>query len=133
MRVLSEDKTFTDYIIELNTKRQLFDKGIDSTGRKLSDIGGEYAPFTLQLHPEKIKDRITLFDTGDFYNSFRVYLDSQSDLKITADTIKDTSDLIADWGKDILGLTEDSLEKLRLKAKFILIPYIKNKILSNGE
>lgn len=134
MKVLSENKGFTNFIIELNTRKQLFDKGIDSRGRKLSDIGGNYSGYTLQISEEKGRpkrgsDLIDLHDTGDFYNSFRVFLDGQSDFIITADTIKDTTDLLAEWGKDILGLTEESLELLVLRAKLILIPYVKSVIL----
>lgn len=131
MRVLSQDRSFTDYIIELNTQSQLFDKGIDSTGRSLEDVGGGYSPYTIEIKKSKGQptDRVTLKDTGDFYQSFRVYLDSRSDLVITADTIKDTTDLLREWGKDIIGLTQDSLELLVLRAKLILIPYVKNKLL----
>lgn len=131
MRALSQDRSFTDYIIELNTQSQLFDKGIDSTGRSLEDIGDGYSPYTIEIKKSKGQptDRVTLKDTGDFYQSFRVYLDSRSDLVITADTIKDTTDLLREWGKDIIGLTQDSLELLVLRAKLILIPYVKNKLL----
>lgn len=129
LKHLSENKQFTDLIIELNTRKQLFDKGIDSTGRQLSDVGGNYSPYTLQLHPEKIEDKITLFDTGDFYESFRVFY-SNGDFIISADTIKDTSNLIEDWGANILGLTDESLSLLREKAKEIIIPYVRKKILT---
>lgn len=131
LKVLSEDKSFTDFIIELNTEKQLFEKGIDSTGRRLDDIGGGYSPYTIDIKNQKGQpvDRVTLKDTGDFYRSFRVHLDNSSDLVITADTVKDTSDLIVDWGANILGLTEDSLILLRLRAKLILIPYVKNVLL----
>lgn len=129
LKHLSENKSFTDLIIELNTRKQLFDKGIDSTGRQLSDVGGNYSPYTLQLHPEKIEDKITLFDTGDFYESFRVFY-SSGNFIISADTIKDTSNLIEDWGANILGLTNESLSLLREKAKEIIIPYVRKKILT---
>lgn len=129
LKHLSENKEFTDLIIELNTRKQLFDRGIDSTGRQLSDVGGNYSPYTLQLHPEKIEDKITLFDTGDFYESFRVFY-SNGDFIISADTIKDTSNLIEDWGANILGLTDESLSLLREKGKQIIIPYVRKKILT---
>ena len=125
---LSEHTEFTDYIIELNTKNQLYDKGINSKGISI----GEYSIKTKGIKQAKgdIYDHVTLLDTGDFYESFRVYLNSNSDFVISANSIKDTSDLIADWGKDILGLNEDSLTLLRLKAKLILIPYVKKIILT---
>lgn len=138
MRVLSQDKTFTDFIIELNTQKQLFDKGIDSTGKRLSDIGGEYSEVTLNIardrgRSKKSESDINLNDTGDFYRSWKVFLDNNNDLQIEADSLKTswdgTIDLLDRWGANILGLTEDSLEQLRLRAKLILIPYVKNKLL----
>lgn len=128
IEVLANNRDFTDYIIYLNTQKQLFEKGVNADGVKLSDIGGDYSPFTLDLHPEKVKDRITLFDTGDFYNSFRVFL-SGGNLTISADTIKDTSDLVADWGAQILGLNQESLSLLRDKAIQIIIPYTRQQLL----
>lgn len=123
---LSEHVEFTNYIIELNTKNQLYDKGIDAKGERI----GSYSPKTKAIKDAngEISDHVTLLDTGKFYESFRVYLQG-SDLIISADTIKDTDDLIFKYGQDILGLNEDSLEKLRLKAKLILIPYVKGIIL----
>jgi len=122
---LSEHVEFTDYIIELNTKNQLYDKGIDAKGERI----GSYSPKTKAIKNAngEISDHVTLLDTGKFYESFRVFLQG-SDLIISAETIKDTDDLIFKYGQDILGLNEDSLEKLRLKAKLILIPYVKSII-----
>lgn len=123
---LSETTAFTDYIIELNTKKQLYDKGVDAKGESL----GEYSLYTRALKQERgqINDHVTLNDTGDFYNSFSVYLNG-SNFIVSANTIKDTSDLIADWGRDILGLNEESLKLLREKALQILIPYVKKLLL----
>ena len=123
---LSEHVEFTDYIIELNTKNQLYDKGIDAKGDRI----GSYSAKTKAIKDAngEISDHVTLLDTGKFYESFRVFLQG-SDLIISANTIKDTDDLIFKYGQDILGLNEDSLEKLRLKAKLILIPYVKGIIL----
>lgn len=128
---LSKHRSFTDFIIELNTKKQLFEKGVNADNVKLSDIGGDYSPYTLELHPEKVADIITLYDTGDFYNSFRVFY-LNGTLTISADTIKDTTDLIREWGDKILGLNEDSLKLLRDKAKEIIIPYVKKRLLTRN-
>ena len=127
---LGEHTEFIDLIIELNTKNQLYDKGVNSKGESI----GDYSRYTKAIKDEKgqIFDHVTLNDTGKFYESFKVYINSQKDFVITADTIKDMSDLIADWGREILGLNEDSLAILRDKAKQILIPYIKSIILKNG-
>lgn len=131
LKHLSESKDFTDLIIELNTQKQLFNKGIDSTGKSLESIGGFYSFETVNIKNEKGQptDRVTLKDSGDFYNSFRVFLNNKG-FVITADTIKDTDNLIDRWGADILGLTDESLSTLRDKAKQIIIPYVRKKILT---
>lgn len=124
---LGEHPEFIDLIIELNTKKQLYDRGINSKGESI----GDYSLYTKAIKDEKgqIFDHVTLNDTGKFYESFKVYVNSQKDFVITADTIKDTSDLIVDWGREILGLTDESLNVLRESAKNILIPYVKSVIL----
>ena len=107
-----------DLVIELNTIKQLYDKGIDAN----SDSLGEYAPFTIR---EKIKkgqptDRVTLKDTGEFYKSFRIKVDGD-EIDIEADTIKydfdGAWDLLDIYGADILGLTNNSMVKLIHKIK----------------
>jgi predicted transcriptional regulator len=126
---LSENNSFTDFIIELNTKKQLYDKGVDSNDKTL----GEYSSKTKGIKQQKGErfDHITLLDTGKFYESFKVYLNSQSDFIISADTVKDTSDLITDYGKDILGLNLESLSLLRERAIDILIPYVRKTLQVN--
>jgi hypothetical protein len=120
---LGEYPEFIDLIIELNTKNQLYDKGVDAIG----DSIGSYSAKTKAIKDAsgQISDHVTLNDTGKFYESFKVYINSQKDFVISADTIKDTDDLIFKYGKDILGLNEDSLTILRESAKKILIPYVK--------
>lgn len=125
---LSEHKDFMDFIIELNTKNQLYEMGVNSKGESI----GDYSIKTIGIKEEKgqITDHVTLNDTGAFYESFSVVLNSSFDFEISANVIKDTSNLIEDWGKEILGLNEDSLKLLRVKVKEILIPYVKQTILN---
>ena len=98
-----------DYIIELNTKDQLFDDGIDSLGSEL----GDYTPYTKQIKSEKGQryDHITLNDTGEFYKSFKV-VPSKKGFKITANPNKDDTNLFQEFGVDIVGLTKENVFKL---------------------
>lgn len=116
-------------IIEMNTIDQLYNKGIDSKGRSLKSIGGDYSYVTkdIKSHFNQPIDRITLKDTGEFYESFNVRVTS-TDFQIQADTIKDDDDLTDRWGEDILGLTETSLNKLREFAKIKYIEYVRTFI-----
>lgn len=119
------DVSVQRFILDLNREDQLFDRGIDAKGTRLSSIGGKYSPVTLRLSKTRKKSLsdINLKDTGDFYASFKIKLNPKS-FDIDADTIKESTDLMDRWGKDILGLTEDSLEKLREKV----LPLLLNKI-----
>lgn len=100
-------------VIEMNTRDQLYQKGVDSKGTPLEAIGGSYSDLTIQIKSEKGQrvDHVTLNDTGDFYRSWVVTVQAGR-INITANTIKDVDDLQSRWGGDILGLTEESREKL---------------------
>lgn len=140
MLELSRNQQLINLIIELNTQEQLYNKGVDSTGKELADIGGRYpsglgySPATIEgTHNFKGKlakgqpiDRVTLKDTGDFYRSWRVFLDSNSDLEITNDPIKGSTDLLKEWGKNVIGLTDESQSKFNDRVKEILPNIILN-------
>jgi len=114
-----------EFILEMNTNDQLF-QGIDSTRTRLDDIGGSYAPLTIEI--KKIEglpfDRVTLFQTGDFYDTFQVHIGASS-FTIEANTIKDGKDLQDDWGSNLLGLTDESLNFLVIE----LLPLVRQYIL----
>ncbi len=128
------NKSFQEFIIDLNTEGQLFDKGINSLGVKLSDIGGLYSPVTIELskakgRPKKSASSINLFDTGDYYKSFKIVLFNYS-FDIVSDPIKDDSNLFDDWGKEIEGLTEENLQKVIDAIRSKIIPIIRARILA---
>ncbi len=132
------DKGFQEFIISLNTEgedtSQLFEHGIDSLGVSLSDIGGDYSPVTLELSAKKGRPKaspslIDLKDTGAFYKSFKIVLSSKS-FKITADTNKDDTDLLEEWGRNIIGLTDENLQIVIDAIKRKIIPIIRSKIFS---
>jgi len=97
-------------IIRLNTEEQLFFKGVDSNNITL----GDYTPFTVEIKKEKGQrfENITLRDTGDFYESFRVRATKEY-FEISADPIKEDTNLFIEFGIDILGLTDESTKKLK--------------------
>jgi hypothetical protein len=102
-----------DEVIRLNTDEQLFNKGIDSVGRELESIGGSYSDVTILFKRSDGLpfDRVTLFSTGEFYESFIVKAQKDGIL-IEANTFKDGQDLQNRWGDNIIGLTESSLYEL---------------------
>ena len=117
-----------ELIIRLNTDEQLF-QGIDSTGRDLDSIGGSYSPLTIEIKKEKGQpyDRVTLKDTGEFYESFKVN-PYKGGFSISADAIKDQDDLTKEWGDDIIGLTDASRNELVNHYRNEIIREIKRKL-----
>lgn len=119
-------------ILDLNRQNQLFDKGIDSTGRSLADIGGGYAPVTIQIKTAKGQptDRVTLRDTGEFYASFYIVL-GEKEFYIEADPMKPGGvNLLEEWGKDVLGLTDESKRQLVEWLKAEMVPVVRDYLLA---
>ena len=124
-----------ELIIELNTEKQLYEKGINALGQKLSSIGGNYSPKTMQEsqlkgRPKKSADHIDLKDTGEFYESHRVIVrNMQSDeFEIIANPLKDDTNLYAEWGEDITGLTLESKEILANELKEVLPNILRSEL-----
>ena len=101
-------------IVRLNTEVQLFDLGENALGIKLSAIGGAYTPFTKAIKQAKGQptDRVTLRDTGEFYQSFKISILPNGDFDIVSDPIKDDTNLLQEWGKEVEGLNKENHKKV---------------------
>lgn len=126
-----KDKGFQKFIISLNQNDQLFEQGIDSLGSSL----GEYSPATIEgtsnFLGKKEKgqrfDHITLLDTGEFYKSFKIKVQNGGFL-IEADPRKEDGNLFDDFGKEILGLTDENLQIVIDAIREKIVPIIIEKI-----
>jgi len=110
---LWSDNKVQNYIIDLNTEgettSQLYNLGVDSEGNSL----GEYSPYTIQFKVDKGQrfDHITLKDTGDFYETFKVKPKKRG-FELVANPNKDDDNLFEIYGKEIVGLTKDNQKLL---------------------
>ena len=113
-----------DRIIELNTIDQLFNTGKDANGDSL----GEYTPFTVEAKKSKGArfDHITLKDTGHFYNSFTVRFDGDDIIIDADDSSMYDSPLTVEFGQDIIGLDDKSLDIIIELIRPELIQYVRN-------
>lgn len=115
---LWKDNRVQNFIVDLNTEgkptSQLYELGIDSQGNTL----GEYSPYTIQFKIDKGQrfDHVTLKDTGDFYETFKVK-PTKKGFEIIANPNKDDDNLFEIYGKEIVGLTEEN--------KTILLAFVK--------
>jgi len=156
VEVMRNDK-LKQLIINLNAGKpgstlptsQLFALGVNSKGIRLENIGGGhpatgiYAPNTIEGVKGQYKgkkelglpyDRITLYSSGEFYESFKVSVLTKgrdAEIIITADPTKEGTNLYQDWGEDIIGLTEENKEIFISEFKSYLINFIKSEISKN--
>tara|TARA_R110000851_G_scaffold220616_3_gene373478 strand:- start:1014 stop:1463 length:450 start_codon:yes stop_codon:yes gene_type:complete len=106
------DKRVQAKIIELNTRKQLFDEGLKSDGSYLPD----YSDVSVREYG-KPSGHIRLFETGEFFDSFRIIVFG-SIAEIVADTIKNNpfgedTDLAKVYNNTIIGLTDESKTVLK--------------------
>jgi len=108
--LFSDQNLQNKIIVEYIQQDQLFEKGVDETGQ----IIGYYSAYTEMLTNGRKKEGepYNLFDTGDFYRSM-VFLLGKDFFEVDADPIKDNDNLFTKFGEGIIGLTEESKEKLK--------------------
>lgn len=111
--------------VDFNTKDQLFERGVDSLGRKLQP----YTPFTVQKKKEKGHpfDRTTLRDEGGFTDNF--FLDTRS-FPVAIDSKDFKSEMLAEkYGIDIFGLTASNRKDLSVNyLKPNLVEFLKRNL-----
>jgi len=108
-------------IVTLIQEEQLFNQGIDETGAPITNADNgrtTYSKLTEMLSGGRKKEgeHYTLLDSGDFYKSMVIVLGTNF-FEIDADPIKDNDNLFTKFGEGIIGLTEESKEKLRFRLK----------------
>jgi len=112
-REVFKDDQFKEQILDWIRWDQLYNEGVDELG----EIIGTYSTFTEMLNPEKQAGTpYTLYDTGAFYRSMSIAI-LELAIEIDADPIKtdefgQTTDLFAEYGEGIIGLTDESKQKL---------------------
>ena len=137
--VVFRDSTVQKIVIDLNRIDQLFLEGIKSDGSSLPTYSGyteqivynKVFTFENNSKVKKKGDAYTLFDTGEFYKSFRL-IQKQNGFIIYADDEKEGDTLQNMYGgqSKILGLTDESISKLTEEIKPYLLQEIRRQILS---
>lgn len=113
---LDRNPELQERILDLVRIEQLFKKGVDGEGTDLNTLtqsGFGYASITKERKRRKNQptDRVTLFDTGAFYKSFRLIL-TRFDFHIDAQAQKPNGNLFEEFGDDIIELSEESIDRV---------------------
>jgi hypothetical protein len=127
------DKTVQKIVIDLNRIDQLFFEGVKSDGSSLPLYQGVYNQvytFEGNSRTKAQGEPYALYDTGDFYKSFRLLQDKKG-FKILANDEKEDGTLQDMYGNGvpILGLTEESISKLTEEVQTYIIQAIREQIL----
>lgn len=95
-------------LIDMNAQDQLYAKGVNRLGVRIDEYQ-PYRPLTIQVKIEKRQpyDRVTLKDTGEFYESF--YVETAEDRFYIKASDEKANWLIKKYCAEIFGLTNDSL------------------------
>lgn len=132
IQAILRDTEIQEMIVRLNTQDQLFEKGEDKLGRRLDDIGGGYSPYTIEFYKQPLglpTDRITLRQTGIFYESFHVVAPMGADyIMIIANPMKDGKDINAEWGGNVIGLNIQNKQRLIDELKVRLLQNLRKYI-----
>ena len=131
-KVFKEDNIQNYVIVELIQEEQLYGQGIDDTGNPIKDRftgSTTYSALTEILSNGRKKEgtHYTLLDTGEFYKSMIINV-FKNYIEISADPIKNDNDLFTKYGEGIIGLTEESKNKLAQKIapryQFYILQYL---------
>ena len=128
-------KSVQKFIESLN--REQLAESVDARGIQLSYIdrnGNErtsYSPLTEKLSggKKKVGQPFNLKDTGEFYKSIKAFPELKG-IEITADADKEDDNLFQKFGKDIVGLTYENLQKLIEFIKPLFIEVVRKELLS---
>lgn len=128
------DNKSVQVYIEILNKEQL-SRSIDSNSVQLSyedakgNIRTGYSPLTAKLSKgrKKVGDSFNLRDTGEFYKSIKAMPELKG-FEITADYQKDDTKLNEKFGEAIIGLTDESIQKLQEFIKPIIFLNIRKEL-----
>ena len=115
-----------DEIIRLNQENQLA-KGLYSDGTNTPEYSAIYKALKRQI-VSNVGQNMDFRLSGDFYRTFDIEVLANGDVNITADGDKEDKNLFVRYGIEILGLTDDSKNKLLPLFEEFLLEYVYSKI-----
>ena len=125
-KLVMDNRFIKDLVTHLNTDEQLGKERVDSLGAHL----GVYSHATEQFSGgrKKAGEFINLNDTGEFWDSWQVTI-TEAFIQIDANPFKGETNLFKEYGIEIVGLTDESLQILINEATKLYIEYFRQNLL----
>lgn len=126
----TELKHNEDVIIKMITNEQLYERGIEGMGVEIASYAPyKYSTIRSKRYKNQPYNRVTLKDTGKFYESLELIIDDNGFYIDSYDS--KAPDLLEKYGKTIFRLTNENLkillnEYIRPSLTSKLANYIKN-------
>lgn len=116
------DKEFNTAMLDMERGRLFSGARADGT-----ETEPPYKPFTIfkKIQKGQPYDRVTLFDTGDFYSGFTAERDGDSVLFTSTDP--KTAKLEGKYGEEIFGLDEFSKDKTQQMSVPLILRWFKDE------
>jgi len=124
--VLDNDE-IKDMIIEMQTKKQMGEKHVDSEGEDLFNQLTGRTTYSLFDDQGRGGQPYKLFDTGAFWESTTVEV-TPTEIIIKMNPIKDDDNLFEIYGADVEGLTTENIDILTREALKLHIQFFKAQL-----
>lgn len=125
-RVLDNDE-IKDMIIEMQTKKQMGEKHVDSEGESLFNQLTGRTTYSLFDEQGRGGQEYKLFDTGAFWDSTEVTV-TPTEIVIKMNPIKEDDNLFEIYGADVEGLTTENIEILTREALKLHIQFFRSQL-----
>jgi hypothetical protein len=123
-------QTYIEFLNKDQLKRSEDSKGVQLSYKDNNgNVRTGYSPLTAKLSKgrKKIGQPFNLFDTGEFYKSIKATPELKG-VDLDADFQKEDTNLEKKFGKDIIGLTDENLQKLQEFIKPIVILNLRKEL-----
>jgi hypothetical protein len=147
LRGILKDKAVKKFVLDLNRKDQLFLKGEQSDGNFLESSNstpGVYSFATIEIikaergsasftfdgltKEKKEGERYTLYDSGEWYRSFKLLVgNTEFELQASTTIGNSNTNVFEEYGKNVVGLSGDSIIKLTKYLKGVFIIQVKKE------
>lgn len=123
------DTFVQDFILEELNQNDQLRKGLKANGKEVGFYRNDgYADFKQAIGSKAPTGTVDLVVTGDFYSTFAVDITPKG-FQITANTGIYEFDFAQKYGEEILGLSEESIQKLQEFVKPMIIEKVREHLI----